>query len=61
MKPLTITIRAIRSFDRAIGWYAEVDTKTHDGVNERFFYRSSRRQVEKLVARLQDAIVLRGA
>lgn len=61
MKPLTITIQSIRSFDRAIGWYAEIETKNSDGVNERVFYRSSRRQVEKLVKRLRDAVILRGA
>lgn len=59
MKPLTVTIRAIRSFDRSIGFYAEIDAPDNMGKKDKIFFRSSRKQVENLVARLLSANVER--
>lgn len=59
---MKIKIRPIRIpvGGRAVSWYAEVeDTAMQRGVRSRetFFYRSSRQQVEALVAKLKGAEV----
>lgn len=59
MKPMTITIKPSRIGGRAVLWYAEIDTPDHTTQGrETFFHRSSRRQVERLIQRLQQAEVV---
>lgn len=57
MKLLTITIRPLKIGDRAVGWFAEISAIGETDFGGTIFHRSTKRQVQKLVARLKNGDV----